>query len=381
MWRALAVVRGLALLYALIANLIDLPNVRSPGLLLVTLGAMVVWTAVTTYLYPRRPAGRWLLICDLAMSALTILATLLVESRERVLAGEPTIPMVWAAAAVLAAAIRGGVRGGLLGAGVLAAADLVEGQAYRIGDWADLMPGGTEGVALRFGALDNIVLVFLAAMTVGYLARVATRGERAMADAIRLRAATQERERLSRTIHDGVLQVLALVQRRATEIGGPAVELGRLAGEQEVALRTLMTSRIAAEEGGLSDLTGVLAVARPAEGGPAVRLSAPAEPVLLPAPVAAEVAAAVGAALDNVAVHVGRDAPAWVLVEGEPGEVVVTIRDDGPGFAAGRLAEAAEAGRIGVSRCVLGRMADIGGRAVITSAPGQGTEVELHVPR
>ncbi len=50
----------------------------------------------------------------------------------------------------------------------------------------------------------------------------------------------RERARLARAVHDGVLQVLALVQRRGAELGGDAAELGRLAGEQEAALRSLI---------------------------------------------------------------------------------------------------------------------------------------------
>ena len=51
--------------------------------------------------------------------------------------------------------------------------------------------------------------------------------------AAQVEAATRERERLARGIHDSVLQVLALVRRRGEELGGEAAELGRLAGEQE----------------------------------------------------------------------------------------------------------------------------------------------------
>jgi hypothetical protein len=55
-------------------------------------------------------------------------------------------------------------------------------------------------------------------------------------------AATAERERLARSIHDSVLQVLARVRKRGAEIGGEAAELAALAGEQEVALRSLVAS-------------------------------------------------------------------------------------------------------------------------------------------
>jgi 1-acyl-sn-glycerol-3-phosphate acyltransferase len=57
------------------------------------------------------------------------------------------------------------------------------------------------------------------------------------------RPATRERERLARDIHDSVLQVLALVKRRGAGLDGEAGELARLAGEQEAALRTLVTGR------------------------------------------------------------------------------------------------------------------------------------------
>jgi hypothetical protein len=55
-------------------------------------------------------------------------------------------------------------------------------------------------------------------------------------------AAALERERLARAVHDGVLQVLGYLRRRGGELGGDAGELGRLAGEQEFALRTLLTT-------------------------------------------------------------------------------------------------------------------------------------------
>ena len=59
----------------------------------------------------------------------------------------------------------------------------------------------------------------------------------------------------------------------------------------------------------------------------------------------------------------------------------MTIRDDGPGIPDGRLAEAAAAGRLGISHSIRGRLRDLGGSAVISSAAGEGTTVELCLPR
>ena len=113
--------------------------------------------------------------------------------------------------------------------------------------------------------------------------------------------------------------------------------------------------------------------------GADVQVAAPAGAVLLPAPVGTELAAAVAACVDNVRRHAG--GTAWLLVEDEPDAVTVSVRDDGPGLAPGRLAQAAREGRLGVAQSVRGRVEDLGGTVAVDSGPGQGTEVELRVPR
>ena len=45
------------------------------------------------------------------------------------------------------------------------------------------------------------------------------------------------------------------------------------------------------------------------------------------------------------------------------------------------VAEAERAGRMGVALSIRGRLRDLGGSAEVSSVPGQGTEVELRVPR
>ncbi|TDE19878.1 ATP-binding protein, partial [Actinomadura sp. 6K520] len=161
-----------------------------------------------------------------------------------------------------------------------------------------------------------------------------------------------------------------------------AAELGRLAGEQEAALRSLIGTRpsapaAASDAGAGVDLRPLLT----GHASPSVTVSTPATEVRLPAHAAGEVAAAVAAALDNVRRHGGAGARAWVLLEDGPAEITVSVRDDGPGMPAGRLDEAAAAGRLGVAQSIRGRVADLGGEVTICTAEGEGTEIELTVPR
>ncbi|MCP9971584.1 ATP-binding protein [Actinomadura madurae] len=172
-----------------------------------------------------------------------------------------------------------------------------------------------------------------------------------------------------------------MVQRRGGELGGEAAELGRLAGEQEAALRSLIgagpAAPAAARPGGDTDLRPLLT----GHASTSVTVSTPATQVRLPAHAAREIEAAVAAALDNVRRHCGAGARAWVLLEDGHGGVTVSVRDDGPGMPAGRLEEAAAGGRLGVAQSIRGRIADLGGTVTVFTAEGEGTEIEMTVPR
>ncbi len=211
---------------------------------------------------------------------------------------------------------------------------------------------------------------------IGYTASILKEAVELRAEADRRSAVAEERARLARAVHDGTLQVLALVQRRGHEAGGEFAELGRLAAEQEVALRSLMQGREVAPE---SHASGVVAALSRFES-PTVTLSAPAAEIHLAAPALSELVAGVAEALGNVRHHVGVQARAWLLVEDLGDSVVVTVRDEGPGIAHGRLEEAAASGRLGVVESIRGRMAALGGTAELRTGPGQGTEWELRLP-
>ncbi len=154
--------------------------------------------------------------------------------------------------------------------------------------------------------LNGVVLLLLAGVVVGHLARLAAEVETERQHLAGIEAASRERERLARDIHDSVLQVLALVQRRGAEAGGAAAELGRLAGQQEAALRALVGTAPAVSAAGDVDLRSMLLPI----GSEQVTVSVPAQPVRLHKSAADELTSAIRAALDNVRRHCGERARA-----------------------------------------------------------------------
>ncbi|MGA5816445.1 MacS family sensor histidine kinase [Kitasatospora sp. NPDC094028] len=369
LWRAISYFRVLALSYALLRYFNSYLHFLHPVAGWIYFGALTLWTLASTRAFgdPRRCTW-YVLGFDLTLAVTGIVMSGLTDAPARISHGAPTLPTIWAAGTVLGFAAKGGWRPAAASGSVIGVANI-------------LGHGGPTG-----DNIHNIVLLLVAGVAIGYVVELARASEATLTRALQVEAATRERERLSRDIHDGVLQVLALVQRRGAETGaaGDLAELGRLAGEQERALRALMTggplpAQRAAEPAAAEpdDLTALL---RPYTDE-RITLSGPGTPVLLPGPAAGELAAAVGAAVDNVRRHAGESARAWILVEDEPEAVTVSIRDDGPGFAPGRLGEAERAGRLGVSQSIRGRLADLGGTAELYSAPGEGVEVELRVPR
>ncbi|KND41274.1 histidine kinase [Streptomyces stelliscabiei] len=384
LWRALTGYRILTAVYAVGLFLSAYDKFQRPWLAIAYLAVLVAWTLLTLpKVASAADCTKRFLAADLTIAIVGIGLTRLADSTARVEAGGPTLPSIWTAGAVLAFAVKGGWRWAAVASTLVAVANLIH-----------------RGAPTR-DTIHNVLLVWFVSIAIGYVVEVARASERTLARALEIDAATRERERLARDIHDGVLQVLAMVQRRGTALGGDAAELGRMAGEQEVALRTLVSgglvpvSRVS-EDAAQGALVRAVNEPDPADdaGNPVdlrallapyasamVTFSEPGGPVPLAPGAARELAAAVGAALDNVRAHAGEGARAWILVEDWPDEIVVTVRDDGPGIPDGRLAQAEGEGRLGVALSIRGRLRDIGGTAELISVPGQGTEVELKVPR
>ncbi|MDW4906805.1 DUF5931 domain-containing protein [Streptomyces sp. ADMS] len=385
LWRALAGYRVLTMLYAVGFFATAYDGFQRPWVAVAYYCVLFVWTlASLPWVANAASCTKRFLAADLTIALTGILLTPLADTHERIQSGGPTLPSIWTAGSVLAFAIKGGWRWAAFASTLVAVVNLVE-----------------RGTPAR-DTVHNVILVWVASIAIGYVVEVARASERTLARALEIEAATRERERLARDIHDSVLQVLAMVQRRGAVLGGEAAELGRMAGEQEVALRALVSGSLVPESrapehaeygaqgtavhpAGESELDAPdpvdLRTLLVPYATSTITLSEPGAPVPLARAAAKELAAAVGAALDNVRRHAGEGARAWILVEDEPDSVVVTVRDDGPGIPEGRLAQAEGEGRLGVAQSIRGRLRDLGGDADLISVPGQGTEVELTVPK
>jgi len=272
----------------------------------------------------------------------------------------PLLTTVWASGPVVAAAVHAGRIGGV-----------VAGVAVSLVNW------WVRGFFSTDIARDTVLLVGTG-FVLGLAATTARQAAEQLRRAARAEAATAERERLARSIHDSVLQVLSRVRTRGGQLGGEAAELARLAGEQEIALRALVSTAppdsAASGDVDLGSALQLLATTR-------VDVSIPATPVPLPAGDVEELVAVTREALSNAERHAGPDAKAWVLVEDLGEEVVLSVRDDGGGIRDGHLVEAETQGRMGVARSIRGRVADLGGTLSLDTGPGRGTEWEVRLTR
>lgn len=335
-------------------------NYDHPWAAAVTIAALVAWTgyAIWASTSAQRRTNTFVAL-DLAWALGAIMATPVLKGADY----NATMPGFWVMGALLTWAIHWHWKGGLIAGALLSLADL----------------GLRDGIdQANYG---NVFLLMIGGPIVGYMCESLQRMASERDAAQRAAAAAEERTRLARAVHDGVLQVLALVQRRGTGSADAEIaDLAQLAGEQERVLRSLIRQQGTLTTGpAVRDLAGLL---EELGTGHALRVevATPGVPVPLPSASAREVAAAVGSCLDNVAIHVGPDARVWVLLEALPDAVVVSVRDDGPGIAAGRLESAAAEGRLGVTESIRGRIADLGGTATLDTG-AHGTEWELRIPR
>ena len=192
---------------------------------------------------------------------------------------------------------------------------------------------------------------------------------RSLAEQRAAKVAADERAEIASRLHDSVLQTLALIQKRSED----PREVARLARTQERELRAWLFD---ADSATPTTVFGALEAAC-GEVEDLFDLRISLVTVGSDAPLADATKLAVQAAREamvNAGKHAGVDT-VDVYAEVLAGELTVFVRDRGAGFDP----DTVPADRHGISDSIRARMDTARGTARITSAPGQGTEVELAV--
>ncbi len=260
----------------------------------------------------------------------------------------------WPLASVLSVAVGWGARSGAI-------AGVVVGVANAVGD-------GLEGSAWGAGELlsraSTLFLYTIAGGIGGFAARRLITAEREI-------SMTRARDEVARTLHDGVLQTLAVVQRRSGD-----EQLADLAREQERELREYLFGAGVADGGG--DLGAALRHVAQRAGHrdrTTIRVIVAPDVPDLDERIVEAVAGAVGEACTNASKH-GEARTITVYAEPDGRGITCSVKDDGRGFD-----EATASAGVGLTGSIRGRISEVGGTVEIDPNPGHGTEVRIAVPR
>jgi signal transduction histidine kinase len=180
----------------------------------------------------------------------------------------------------------------------------------------------------------------------------------------------QERAEVAAVVHDQVLHTLALIQRNA----GDTTSVLRLARGQERTLRNWLYKPAGSPNDRLA--AALEQVAAEVEDTYGIGV----ETVVVGDAEHDERVAALVAATREALVNAARHAKVSTVslyAEAEEDRFSVFVRDRGAGFDLSTV----DSDRQGVRGSIIGRMQRHGGHANVRSSPGEGTEVELTMPR
>lgn len=346
-------------------------DLREPVLALALAGAALAVTVVDTVLVRRRPAALLApgpVLAELAVGAGLVFGDGWAYGPHHAFSTSQSLGSVWPLVGVLSAGVA---LGPLAAAGAGVALGLAR-VAATVANGAHIDTGG------KVLSLTNTVVFYaLGGAAAGYVAGLLRRAESQI-------SAARAREEVARTLHDGVLQTLAVVERRTDD---PV--LARLAREQERELREYLFGALAGGSDGVDqvpatvgfgggDLGAALRVVaaryEDAFGGRADVMVAEDLPPLTAVHVAA-LAGAAGEAVMNAAKHGGAGRITVYVEPTDGGGVFCSVKDDGGGFDPATTTPGQ-----GLARSIRARMEEAGGRVDVTSRPGSGTEVCLWLP-
>ncbi len=316
------------------------------------LAAVLVFNSWLTVLYRVQPTRLLTpppVLIELGLGALLLLADVWVYGYAD---HAQSLPSVWVLASVFTTAIAAGQR-----PAVIAGAGL--GLARYVG-WLPYAPEGEGYYSLSRVAAWALLIV--TGWIAGYVLKKLEEADRSI-------SAYRAREEVARTLHDGVLQTLAVIQRRSDD-----VELVDLARTQELELREYLFGAAPVE----TDLaSGLRAAARRAEQRYGLRVNVVTAPDLPSGDERAihALCGAVGEALTNASKH--GDATT-VTVYAEPTDdgqqVFASVKDDGRGFDENEVAEGQ-----GLNRSIRGRIIEMGGKVEVDGRPGRGAEIRMWI--
>lgn len=275
-----------------------------------------------------------------------------------------SLEFVWPLAGVIEAGVVFGSRWGLAMGGLLG---LVNGIGIAVASEPRLFEKiralPTDPSSRALSVVSTAFMYALAGLVVGLITERLRQAERDI-------AAAEAREDVARTLHDGVLQTLAVVQRRTDD-----PELGRLARDTENDLREYLFG-VAPVGGTLGPALREAAARYERMHGGRVQVVMLEEglPTLGDRTVEA-LAGAVGEALTNAGKHGSADRVTIYVEQSDRNELFCSVKDDGVGFDRSTNNEG-----VGISRSIRGRIERVGGRVEIDTAPTRGTEVRLWVP-
>ena len=288
--------------------------------------------------------------------------------------------------ALIWAALRLGPPGATLAVAV-AAVIAVLATARQLGPFVEHSPTDS--------ALNLQLYMVLAALTTGCLAAIVSERRRAALELAQSQRregerAALERQRLARDLHDSVSQSLfsATLHVRSAQLelefeqldpAGPmGEELGEIGQLTRGALAEMRALILELQPGALAEEGLVAALAKQAAAlsareGLVIEVDGPDGRLPLDAEVEEQLYRLGQEALANVVKH-ARASTATVRIAVADGTVTVEVADDGRGFDPATVGPE----HFGL-RSMRGRVADLGGRLELTSAPGAGTVLRVQV--
>ncbi len=355
--RAFAAARWVVWAWLVLLCWVQRDQISHPVVAWLAMAVALAFTVASTELVRRQhPAllQAWWAVADLTLAFLLLVADGVVYRSGHAFGSGQNLAGNWPFLSAVSAAVAVGPRMGALGGVVVAL-------GRAVGGWANDAPIAHAEITSIGGTM---VAYAIAGATLGWMA-------------VRLRevetevATRRARDEVARTLHDGVLQTLAVVARRTADLLPDVAALTRRtdrelrawlfggAGDHETDLDSALR-RAAQEVAILHDL--------------AVTVSVVSDGDELPAAVVAAVTGAVREAVTNAAKHANASKVVVFAETDDRGGLFVSVHDDGVGFD-----PAAPVHGVGIDRSIRRRVGEVGGRVEVDSSPGEGTEVKLWV--